>query len=260
MAGNSSTFYLRREINDSNIKQWQNWSVDINYVVDQFNDIVQNFTERLDMAETTIDALNVKIQKISEQLESHDLRYVKLQYSSIEIGSSKNAVYTRSCGVYSYMYGQPNVVNVFSTKTIPGLYVNNTQVYAHHVETYSNPFLKISGSDAGTVINIKADNIAKMGEDIVLYFSVDPSLQDASIEHFDPDNNDLTKLTIKVKYSQVAQRQLITIDKSALAKTITEKVPMATDMITIDKFAKSVGKYSTIKTVANIASNKKLNN
>ena len=259
MAGNSSTFFLRREINDANIKQWQNWSVDINYVVDQFNNVVESLTDRIDMAETTINALNVKIQKMSEQLEALDLRYVKLQYDSIEIGSSKNAVYTRSCGVFSSVYGQPNVINVFAPKTITGLYINNTPVYEHHVGTYSNPFMQISGSDAGTVINIKADNISKMGEDIVLYFSVDPSLNDASIEHFDPDNNDIAKLIIKVRYSQVAQKQLITVDKSALAKTITEKVPMASDMITIDKFAKSVGKYSTIKTVANIAS-KKLNN
>jgi len=44
-------------MNESNLKQWQNWSVDINYVVSQFNDVVQNLTDKLELAETTANAL-----------------------------------------------------------------------------------------------------------------------------------------------------------------------------------------------------------
>jgi hypothetical protein len=44
-------------MNESNLKQWQNWSIDINYVVSQFNDVVQNLTDKLELVETTANAL-----------------------------------------------------------------------------------------------------------------------------------------------------------------------------------------------------------
>lgn len=254
MAGNSSIFYLRQEANDANLKQWQNWSVDINYVVSQFNDVIQGLNDRLDLANTTIEALQVKLDKIAAGV---DLEYIKLQYDSIQLNSAKNAVYSRPCGVFSSNVLAPNTINIFSTKTIDGLYVNNKNVYAHHVGTWSEPFTQISGSDQGTIINIKSDNITKIGGNIELYFAFNSSLMDSSIGiNFDPDNNDIARLIIKPAYSQVQPKQLITLDKSALSKTLTEMTAMSTDAIPVSKFGAQVGRYSTTKTVAQVAKEK----
>ena len=226
MAGNSSVFYLRQEINDANIKQWQNWSVDINYVVDQFNDVIQSLNDRLDLANTTIDALTVKLDKVSNYISDLDLEYINLQYDSIEINSSKTATYAKPCGVFSANFAHPNTINIFSTRSIDGLYVNDKKVYAHHIGNYNEPFAQISGSEQGTIITIKSDNMTKIGGNIELYFAFDSSLLDTSINGFDnrdmslPNADDIARLKIKPIYSQAIQRPLITLDKSALSKTI----------------------------------------
>jgi len=53
-----------------------------------------------------------------------------------------------------------------------------------------------------------------------LYFSINSSLKDDSIGE---DNNDIAKLSIKINYSQVVVKDLITLDKSKLGKTIVTK-------------------------------------
>lgn len=256
MAGNSSIFYLRREKNDTNIKQWQNWSVEINYVVSQFNDVVQNLTDKLEMAETTIDALKVKIQKLAERIGEDDLKYVKLQYNNIEIGSSKNSVYTKTCGVFSSVNTGVNTINIYSLKNISGLYINNQEVYSKTTGEYSLPFIQIPGSDAGTIINIKSDNMTKLGENVELYFSTDSQVKNASIQNFDPNNDDIAKLVINVKYSTVITQKLITTQKSELSKALQKAVPISTDAISIDKYGAQLGRYSTVKTVSQVAKNK----
>ena len=47
----------RQATNNDNINKWRNWSESINEVVSQFPSIVENLTERLDIAEMTINAL-----------------------------------------------------------------------------------------------------------------------------------------------------------------------------------------------------------
>ena len=256
MAGNSSVFYLRQEVNDSNIKQWQNWSVNINYVVDQFNDVIQNLNDRLDMANITIEALQIKLNKAIQDIES--LNYINLQYDFVEINSAKDITYTKPCGVFSANPIGHNTINIFATKTIDGLYINNKPVYAHHIGDYNEPFTQIAGSDQGSIITIKSNNMTKIGSDIELYFAFDSSLKDNSIgSNFDPNNdNDIARLKIKPIYSQVISKQLITLDKSALAKTLTKTTIMSTDAISVNKSSTPIGRYSTTKTIAQIAKDK----
>lgn len=277
MAGNSSTFYLRQTANEANIKQWQAWSVDINYVVSQFNDVVQNLTDKIELANTTINALNTKIDRLGKALDkkidevneritdhekiinSIDLRYVVLQYDNVEICSSKNAMYAKSCGVFSSIYGEPNMVNVFAPKTIDGLYVNDSKVYNKSVGEYCQPFASFAGSTSGTIVTLKSKDIAKLGDDIELYFSIDSSIKNASMFNFDPTNNDIAKLVVKVNYSTVVAKPIITFDKSKLSKTLTNTTVMSTDAMPVSKYAAQFGQYSTLKTVAQTAKNNVIN-
>ena len=84
MAGNSSTYFLRQEANKSNLDRWAAWSIGINHVVDQFNTVITDLSDRLEMAETTIDSLLIKInelQKANAAITAPD--YVRLQYSQL---------------------------------------------------------------------------------------------------------------------------------------------------------------------------------
>ncbi len=131
MAGNSSIYELRKRQDDNNLKRWQDWSVSINYVVEQFNDVISNLTERLDMAESAIEALKFRID--------NDNNYVKLQNSELQIPSSDKSTYSRPCGVFSNVQDGANIFYVYSNKTISGLYLNGIPVkYIESPETTSN--------------------------------------------------------------------------------------------------------------------------
>ena len=105
----------RQATNNDNINKWRNWSESINEVVSQFPTIVENLTERLDIAEMTIKALEEKISHM--KLDEKDNKWVKLQQDTIEISSSKNAIYTKSCGVFSSVdQGKQNTIYVYSEK------------------------------------------------------------------------------------------------------------------------------------------------
>lgn len=260
MAGNSSTFQLRQQMNESNLKQWQNWSVDINYVVSQFNDVVQNLTDKLELVETTANALQIKLNKLIEKSGATDIRYVKLQSDTISINSMKNVAYTKPCGVFSMNDGNPHMISIFSTRTIDGLYVNDNKVYTAALGEYYKPFLQIAGSDAGTIVTIKTDNMTKLGDDIELYFSIDPSLYNGSVGegYKNVTNNDIARLIIKPIYSQVVTKQIISVNNSALSKALVNTTAMSTDAIPVSKYGASVGVYSTTKTIAQLAKNKRI--
>ena len=246
MTNNGSSYIEeRRKTNENNLKRWQNWSYSINYVVDQFNDIVANLTEQLSIAENTIEALNIRINK-------GDMDYVMLQYDTIQIPSSNRQYYTRTCGVFSNVASsnsviKPNNVYVFATQSNPGVFVNNAQVEEKHKDNYYDPFLKFSGSNTGTIVTIKTDNAEKIGNNLDLYFSINSSLKDASIKE---DNNDIAKLSIKINYSQVVVKDLITLDKSKLGKTIVTNTVIPQEMQEIAKGGVQVGQYTAIKTAA----------
>lgn len=256
MAGNSSTFYLRQQVNDSNIKQWQNWAVDINYVVEQFNDVINNLVDRLNTAEMTIEAL---IEKINNSEDN----YVKLQFSSIQIASSDKAVYTKSCGVFSNVILGDNIVYVYANKTIDGLYLDNkpvefktTSYNSETTETSEStttpylPFMSFTGSDAGTIHTIKTNNAAKNMGGVKLYFSHDPQLDTLETSLV------TAELPITINYSTVVTKSLYTIDKSSLSKVIPSEAIISNIDLDITKQAASVGQYSTIKTVAEQASSR----
>lgn len=248
MTNNGSSYIEeRRKTNENNLKRWQEWSYSINYVVEQFNDVVANLSERLSIAENTIEALNIKIN-------NGDMDYVKLQYDNIQIPSSNRQYYTRTCGVFSNVTSsgrviKPNNVYVFATQSNQGVFVNNVQVVEKHndEDRYYEPFLKFSGSDTGTIITIKTDNAEKIGNNLDLYFSINSSLRDNSIGE---DNNDIAKLSIKINYSQLVVKDLITLDKSKLGQTIITKTPIPAEMQEIVKYGIQVGQYSAIKTAA----------
>jgi len=158
--------------------------------------------------------------------EDVNVRYVKLQYNSIQIASSDRQYYTKTCGVFSCSNINntvPNIVYAYSTQTNKGLYINNQPVYEKHVgdfssDTYYMPFMQFTGSDAGTIIMIKTNNAEKIGNSLDLYFSIDPSINSASIgSGYDSNNNDIAKLTVNINYSQLVVKDLITLDKSKLA-------------------------------------------
>lgn len=282
MAGNSSIFYLRKEINDSNIKQWQSWSYDINYVVEQFNDVVQNLTDRLDQADVTICALQEKINRLIQT--STIPPYVRLQNGLIEILSSKNQVYTKTCGLFSKGKVGQNVY-IYSMKKIDGLFINGNGVSQSSFSKnenlwYASPIGQFSGSENGITFNIKSDNIEKLGDDITLVFSIHPELVTDDSTYIDengfkkiPDGehgisqprdtynkimNDYATLTLKVKHSVIVNKPVVTLDKSALSKTLVNSTAMSTKAIAVDKQINSltVGTYSFIKTAAEVAKNK----
>ena len=250
-------YNLRKAALDNNIKQWQDWSVSINYVVDQFNDVIENLTERLDIAETTIEALMTKINHM-------DQTYVKLQYNSITIMSNRT-YYTKTCGVYSDVSkNNPkypvNIVYVYSDRTVHGLYVNDQPVYEKHIGDFSNntnsyymPFMQFSGSNQGIILNIKTNDADKIGGNTNLYFSLDSTL--GSLQ---PSQNDDTtqQLQVKINYSSVAQKSLYTLDKSQLSQTIIKNTAMIDNKRAIDKDSVAIEQYSTTKTVANAAEQK----
>ena len=265
MTNNGSTYIEeRRKTNTNNINRWQKWSQSINYVVEQFNDVITNLTDRLNIAETTIQALNTKIDMLCEGV---DAKYVKLQYNSIQIASSDRQYYTKTCGVFSCSSinkAVPNIVYAYSTQTNKGLYINDQPVYEKHVgdfstdsTTYYMPFMQFTGSDAGTIITIKTNNAEKIGNSLDLYFSIDPSINSASIgSGYDSNNNDIAKLTVNINYSQLVVKDLITLDKSKLAQTIINTTMIPAEMKIIEKQGISLGQYTTINTPATTANNR----
>lgn len=249
----------RKTALDNNIKQWQDWSVSINYVVDQFNDVIENLTERLDIAEATIEALSTKINHMDDT-------YVKLQYNSISIISSNKKSYAKTLGVYSDVSKgatpqySSNTIYVYSDRTVHGLYINDNPVYEKHIGDFSNntnsyyqPFMQFSGSDQGVILNIKSTNADKFGGITNLYFSLNSSLGNLSPSSTD----DITQqLQVKINYSVVAQKSLYTLDKSQLSQTIIKNTAMVDNRMAIDKNGVAIEQYSTTKTVANAAEQK----
>ena len=243
----------RQATNNDNINKWRNWSESINEVVSQFPSIVENLTERLDIAEMTIKALEEKINHMSTQ---GDNKWVKLQQDTIEISSSKDAIYTKSCGIFSSVdAGKQNTIYVYSEKSISGLYINNTKLYASTIGEWAQPFITFAGSDAGTMFQIKSDNTTKIGENIKLYFSTDPSIK---FNNYSANNNDIARLTIKINYAQakVITRPIIN-DNSKLNKVLqTNTMNLAKeleDVKTVEKVYVPVGQYSTINTPSRTA-------
>ena len=242
----------RQATNNDNINKWRNWSESINEIVSQFPIIVENLTERLDIAEMTIKALEEKISHMSLD----DNKWVKLQQDTIEISSSKDAIYTKSCGIFSSVStGKQNTIYVYSEKSISGLYVNNTKLYASTIGEWAQPFVSFAGSDAGTMFQIKTDNTTKIGENIKLYFSTDPSIK---FNDYRADNNDIARLTIKINYAQakVITHPIIN-DNSKLNKVLqantTKLAEGLKDIKTVEKVYVPVGQYSTINTPSRTA-------
>lgn len=263
MTNNGSSYVEeRRNTNKNNIEKWQGWSQSINYVVDQFNDVITNLTDRLNIAETTIQALNTKMDLVCTYIG--DAKYVKLQYDSIQIASSDKQQYAKTCGVFSFT-GQnaniPNIVYVYSKQTNNGVYVNNQPVYEKHIgdfsssdTTYYMPFMQFTGSDAGTIITIKTDNAEKLGNNLNLYFSIDSSIKNSSI---DEPNDNIAKLAVNINYSPVVVKDLITLDKSKLSQAIINRTAIPAEMKAIDKLGTTIGQYTTINTPANMANKTK---
>ena len=242
----------RQATNNDNINKWRNWSESINEVVSQFPTIVENLTERLDIAEMTIKALEEKIS----HMKLEDNKWVKLQQDTIEISSSKDAIYTKSCGIFSSVStGKQNTIYVYSEKSISGLYINNTKLYASTIGEWAQPFVTFAGSDAGTMFQIKTDNTTKIGENIKLYFSTDPSIK---FNNYSANNNDIARLTIKINYAQakVITRPIIN-DNSKLNKVLqantTKLAEGLKDIKTVEKVYVPVGQYSTINTPSRTA-------
>ena len=242
----------RQATNNDNINKWRNWSESINEIVSQFPSIIENLTERLDIAEMTIKALEEKINHMS----LGDNKWVKLQQDTIEISSSKDAIYTKSCGIFSSVStGKQNTIYVYSEKSISGLYINNTKLYASTIGEWAQPFVTFAGSDAGTMFQIKTDNTTKIGENIKLYFSTDPSIK---FNDYRADNNDIARLTIKINYAQakVITRPIIN-DNSKLNKILqtntTKLAEGLKDIKTVEKVYVPVGQYSTINTPSRTA-------
>ena len=242
----------RQATNNDNINKWRNWSESINEVVSQFPIIVENLTERLDIAEMTIKALEEKIS----HMKLEDNKWVKLQQDTIEISSSKDAIYTKSCGIFSSVStGKQNTIYVYSEKSISGLYINNTKLYASTIGEWAQPFVTFAGSDAGTMFQIKTDNTTKIGENIKLYFSTDPSIK---FNNYSANNNDIARLTIKINYAQakVITRPIIN-DNSKLNKVLqantTKLAEGLKDIKTVEKVYVPVGQYSTINTPSRTA-------
>ena len=241
----------RQATNNDNINKWRNWSESINEIVSQFPTIVENLTERLDIAEMSIKALEEKIS----HMKLEDNKWVKLQQDTIEISSSKNAIYTKSCGVFSSVDpGKQNTIYVYSEKSISGLYINNTKLYASTIGGWAQPFVTFAGSDAGTMFQIKSDNTTKIGENIKLYFSTDPSIK---FNDYHADNNDIARLTVKINYAQakIVTRPIIN-DNSKLNKVLqanTMNLAELEDVKTVEKVYVPVGQYSTINTPSRTA-------
>ena len=241
----------RQATNNDNINKWRNWSESINEIVSQFPIIVENLTERLDIAEMSIKALEEKIS----HMKLEDNKWVKLQQDTIEISSSKNAIYTKSCGVFSSVdSGKQNTIYVYTEKSISGLYINNTKLYASAIGEWAQPFVSFAGSDAGTMFQIKTDNTTKIGENIKLYFSTDPSIK---FIDYRADNNDIARLTVKINYAQakIVTRPIIN-DNSKLNKVLqanTMNLAELEDVKTVEKVYVPVGQYSTINTPSRTA-------
>lgn len=244
----------RQATNNDNINKWRNWSESINEVVSQFPSIVENLTERLDIAEMTINALQEKIKHM--KFNDKDNKWVKLQQDTIEISSSKDAIYTKSCGIFSSVdASKQNTIYVYSEKSINGLYVNNAKLYTTTIGDYAQPFISFAGSDAGTMFQIKTDNTTKIGENIKLYFSTDPSIK---FNNYSANNNDITRLIIKVNYAptRVNVRSSIN-DNSKLSKVLQTNTMKLSDELkdikTVEKVYVPVGQYSTGKTPSRVA-------
>ena len=246
----------RQATNNDNINKWRNWSESINEVVSQFPTIVENLTERLDIAEMSIKALEEKISHMTLV----DNKWVKLQQDTIEISSSKNAIYTKSCGIFSSVDpGKQNTIYVYSEKSISGLYINNTKLYASTIGGWAQPFVTFAGSDAGIMFQIKSDNTTKIGENIKLYFSTDPSIK---FNDYRADNNDIARLTIKINYAQakVITRPIIN-DNSKLNKVLQANTLKLSEELknvkTVEKVYVPVGQYSTTNTPSRTAAGNK---
>jgi len=200
----------------------------------------------------TIKALEEKIN----HMQLKDNKWVKLQQDTIEISSSKDAIYTKSCGVFSSVdSSKQNTIYVYSEKEINGMYVNNTKVYTSTVGGWARPFVSFAGSDAGTMFQIKTNNTTKIGENIKLYFSTDPSIK---FTDYNTDNNDIARLTIKVNYApaKVIIQPSIN-DNSKLSKVLqTNTVKLSEelqDIKTVEKVYVPVGQYSAGNTPSRTA-------
>lgn len=242
----------RQATNNDNINKWREWSNSINAVISQFPSIVENLTERLDIAEMTIKALEEKIN----HMKLGDNKWVKLQQDTIEISSSKEAIYTKSCGIFSSVdSSMQNTIYVYSEKSINGLYVNNTKLYVSTIGGWAQPFVTFAGSDAGTMFQIKTDNMTKIGENIKLYFSTDPSIKFTDCTS---DNNDIACLTIKVDYASVRVNVRPSInDNSKLSKLLQTNIVKLSDELkdikTVEKVHIPVGRYSAGNTPSRTA-------
>ena len=105
------------------------------------------------------------------------------------------------------------------------------------------------------MFQIKSDNTTKIGENIKLYFSTDPSIK---FNDYKADNNDIARLTIKINYAQakVITRPIIN-DNSKLNKVLqantTKLAEGLKDIKTVEKVYVPVGQYSTINTPSRTA-------
>ena len=103
------------------------------------------------------------------------------------------------------------------------------------------------------MFQIKSDNTTKIGENIKLYFSTDPSIK---FNDYKADNNDIARLTIKINYAQakVITRPIIN-DNSKLNKVLqTNTIKLSKEIK--DELAKQCYKIekSSIELTNNISS------
>lgn len=253
MAGNSSVYILRQQRNESNLKQWQDWSLDINYVVSQFNEVIQNLQDRLDLAEMNIEALMNRIENTNQS-------FIKVQYSTIEIKTSKNT-YTKSCGVFSYENNNgDNKIYVYANKTVDGLTFDGKDIKLDSVAATGGnkylPFAEFTGSGEGTMHTIKSNNITSGIKNVELYFTFDSSFTTTSWENRTKDTSHAT-LTIVPKYGKVEPKHLLDLHENALSKATTLNTPISVPALAITKEAKNVNQFSVTKTAAIKAKNLK---
>lgn len=249
MAGNSSLYEWRKQINNANIDQWKSWSVDINYVVEQFNNVIQTVTDRLGTIENSIESLMIRCNEMEKYIEAIP-PYVKLQHKEIDINSCKVAAYAKTCGVFSHTTNE-NKIYVYVNKTVKNLFVDGVQVESNTNDNNAYlPFMDFSGSVNGTIHTIKTDNADKFN-DIKLAFSFNDTLTS-----FTPNDSSTAILDVKITYHSVVIPKIQTIDKSSLSTAIINQQPVIENTQVIDKQAMSINQYSTVKTVASISKNR----
>lgn len=276
MAGNSETFKSRQKINEANIKQYQSWSVGINYVVQQFDDTVARLQEQLDAANMSIDALITRldtaekvIHDISAELARAEFNYVRLDSNSLVAYSAPTYYYTYPCGVFSNIFNEDNIVYVYSDTTVKGVWFDDDQfTYIGGKSTgntqYYLPFGVFSGSNAGSMHIIKTFNASKIKKDVNLYFSFKNRFESSKLDNitvYDAENNKIpaAKFTLKISHSNVVPKSLETVNQSKLSEVmIQNSMQVTSETMMTSKVAhtykgKAIGQYSATKTVASIA-------